>query len=91
MGRFTRNQIGVVPELALTMAWEFNEHVKMSLAYNFLYWSNVVRPGDQIDTTVNVGAVGDPGQLGSSPHPVVPFQTSGFWAQGITAGITLSF
>jgi hypothetical protein len=90
-GRFTRNQVSVVPELAVTLAWEFSEHVRASLGYNFLYWSNIVRPGDQIDQVVNVGAVGDPGQLGTSPHPVVPLHSTGFWAQGLSVGIQVSY
>jgi len=91
LGRISRNQLGVVPEVGITMAWEFNEYVRVSLGYNFLYWSNIVRPGDQIDTIVNVGAVGDPGQFGTSPHPAVPFKTTGFWAEGLNAGIQVSF
>jgi hypothetical protein len=90
-GRLSREQFGVVPEFDLNLAWEFNDHLQVSLGYTFIYWSKVVRPGDQVDPVVNVGAVGDPGQFGTSPHPLLPFRTTGFWAQGLTAGVQVSY
>lgn len=91
VGRFTRNQFAAVPEVGLNLAWEFNEHLRVSLGYTFLYWTDVARPGDQIDTTVNIGAVAAPAQFGTSPRPGVPFHTTGFWAQGLTAGVQVSY
>jgi hypothetical protein len=91
LGRFTHNRFGVVPELAATLAWEFNDHVRVSVGYNFLWWNSVVRPGEQIDTHVNVGAVGDVGQLGSIQRPAVLFGHTDFWAQGFSAGLQVSF
>jgi len=91
VGRFSRNKIAVVPEADVGLALEFNEHLRVSVGYNFLFWTDVLRPGDQIDPVVNVGPVGFPGVLGSSPHPAVPFHTSGFWAQGFIAGLQVSY
>jgi hypothetical protein len=91
IGHFSRNQFTYVPELDITLAWEFNEHLRVSLGYNILYWSKVVRPGDQIDPIVNIGALNDPGQLGTSPNPIMPFHSTGFWAQGLRAGVQVSF
>jgi hypothetical protein len=91
IGGHSRWRTGVVPELNVRLAWEFNEHLQVTLGYNFLYWSNTVRPGDQIDPIVNVGPIGLPGILGTSPHPLFTWHTTGFWAQGLTAGIVVSF
>jgi hypothetical protein len=91
IGRFHRHQLAVAPEFDMNLAWDFNEHFRASLGYTFLYWSKVVRPGDQIDREVNVGAIGAPTQFGTSPHPIMPFNTTGFWAQGLTAGLEVSF
>jgi hypothetical protein len=90
-GRHNHDQFGVVPEAAASLAWEFNEHLRVSVGYNFLWWSQVMRPGEQIDTTVNVGAVGGAVQPGTSPHPLVPLHTSAFWAQGLSAGVQVSY
>jgi hypothetical protein len=85
LGRVTHDQFGVVPEAAATLAWEANEYLCFTVGYNLLWWSRVMRPGEQIDTTVNVG------QAGGSPHPLVPLHTSAFWAQGLSAGVRVSF
>jgi hypothetical protein len=90
-GRFSRNEFGALPEVDFSVTWVFNEHLRASLGYSFLYWSNVVRPGDQVDPTVNVGGVGALRQPGTSPHPLEPFHTTGFWAQGLSAGLEVSF
>jgi hypothetical protein len=91
IGHVSRRQFAVAPQLGVTLAWVFNEHFRVSMGYDFLYWNHVVRPGDQIDRQVNVGAIGDPGQFGNSPHPQMPFTTTGFWAQGLTGGVEVSF
>jgi hypothetical protein len=94
VGRFTRHDTSIVAELAASLAWEFNDHVRLSLGYNFLYWSKVVRPGDQVDTTVNVGALGAPFQFVGTPlagHPLMPFRSSAFWAEGVTVGLEVAY
>jgi hypothetical protein len=87
----SRWRTSMVNEITMRLAWEFNPHVQAWLGYNFLYWTKVVRPGDQIDPVVNVGAIGDPGQFGTSPHPLFFYHTTGFWAQGLTVGLMVSF
>jgi hypothetical protein len=91
LGRFGRDRFAVVPVVSANLAWEFNEHLRISVGYDFLWWSSVVRPGDQIDGVVNVGAVGDQGQLGTVTRPQMPFRPVGFWAQGISAGLLVSY
>ena len=73
----------------------------MTIGYDFLYWSSVVRPGDQIVPEASAGAKTPPpfGQVptfpgfgpGAAPVPPVPYQTSSFWAQGLNFGIGLRF
>jgi hypothetical protein len=89
--RVKRTHFAVAPSLAVNLAWVFNDHFRASLGYDFVYWSHVARPGDQIDRQVNVGAIGAASQFGASPHPLMPFTTTGFWAQGISAGLQVSF
>jgi len=91
IGNQTKNTFAVVPEVYFSLGWEFNDYVRFSLGYNALYWTRVLRPGDQIDPVVNVGPVGFPGQLGTSPHPLVPFKTTDFWAQGLSVSLMLSY
>jgi hypothetical protein len=46
-GRRTQNEFTVVPEAELRVGAELTDGVKAFVGYNFLYWSEVIRPGDQ--------------------------------------------
>src|SRR5262249_43914626 len=48
-GRFERSEFTVVPEVGLNVGLQVTNHLRAYVGYNFLYWSSVARPGDQID------------------------------------------
>ena len=66
LGKFEQNRFSVVPEFTLNVGYWITPVIKVYAGYNFLYWSNVVRAGDQIDRTVDVTFV-------PNPPPGVPF------------------
>src|SRR5262249_7260302 len=53
IGRFSRDTFAVVPELNLSVGWQPRDWLTLTVGYNFLYLSDVLRPGDQIDRTIN--------------------------------------
>ena len=61
--------------------------MRFLVGYSLIYWSNVVRPGDQIDLNVNPDllppAMDNPGML----SPTFAMNDSAFWAQGINLGL----
>jgi hypothetical protein len=64
--------------------------VRTFFGYNFLYWSSVVRPGDQVDHTLNPSQsllLGGNGLLSGSSRPGMPFSQSDLWAQGVSLGV----
>jgi hypothetical protein len=93
IGRFESDRFSVVPEITLTAGYQLTRRLRVFGGYNFLYWSNVIRPGDQIDRVVDVTLVpnssstpaGVPfsGQL----RPRVLFTQTDFWAQGLNLGL----
>jgi len=92
LGQFSRDRFGVVPEVSVNLGYWLTPYLKAYAGYNFLYWSNVIRPGDQIDRVVdltfvpNTPAMNPPTFSGQfRPQPL--FQQSGFWAQGIQFGL----
>jgi hypothetical protein len=92
LGRFTDNRFSVVPEATFNVGYMVNPAVRLYVGYNFLYWNNVIRPGDQIDRTVDVTFVPNPpanvppsGQF--RPQPT--FRQSDLWVQGIQFGAEL--
>jgi hypothetical protein len=94
-GGFGRYEFAAVPEGRLTLSWQVANKVALSAGYTFLYASDVVRPGQQIDRNVNANFLPTSQGFGRSPFgPAAPgftFRPSDFWAQGLTFGLTLSF
>lgn len=93
-GRFTRDVFGVVPEALLNVGWNVTQNVKLNVGYSFLYWNDVVRPGRQIDRTVNPAQVpldADFGSGGGPARPTTRFNNSDFWAQGINFGVEFRY
>jgi hypothetical protein len=92
IGHHSQNVFSVAPEFGVNIGYQVTPHCRAFVGYNFLYLSDVLRPGDQIDLEVNrnknpllAGAGG-----GSTTAPNVPafrFNSSDFWAQGLTLGL----
>lgn len=87
VGTYTRNQFGVVPELGATLGYQVSQRLRLTAGYSFIYWSNVVRPGDQIDTTVNPNLLPpeNPTQT-AFLNPRFAFQDTDYWIQGLSLG-----
>lgn len=90
IGHYEDDAFSGLTELGLKLSCTFACHWRASLGYSFLYWFHVARAGDQIDTTLSAAEF-PPGQNTTSPHPQVPFTTTGFWAQGLSFGVEYSF
>jgi hypothetical protein len=89
-GRFTRHAFAAVPEWGVFLAWEFNRYVRLGAGYNFLYWTQVLRPGSAVDRAVNIQALQPFDQVGiARPAPLLDH--TGFWAQGLTVNLEISF
>jgi hypothetical protein len=79
-GRYSQDRFAVAPEITLNVGYQFTPWLRGNIGYNFIYLSNVVRPGNQIDNTFD-GVV----------HPSVPMANSSFWAQGLNFSLVFSF
>jgi hypothetical protein len=92
IGVYDSNQFSVVPELGLTVGYALTPRLRATFGYTFIYWSNVARAGDQIDTDVDPGQlpnVGGPGVFGE--RPAFALRTGDFWAQGMNFGLDWRF
>jgi hypothetical protein len=93
-GFFTQCRFAYVPELALDMGYWVCPHVRLEVGYQFLYWSEVARPGSEIDLNVNPAQVPRDPRFGSglgAAQPAFQFHQSDFWAQGFHFGVLLQY
>ncbi len=80
IGRYSNDQFALVPEGQLSVGYAITPWISSHIGYNFLFLSNVVRPGDQIDNSYN-----------GINHPNVPMATSTFWSQGLTLSLQFQY
>lgn len=94
IGRYYRSVFAVAPEAGVSVGWRLTERLSTNIGYTLIYISNVVRPGNQIDHTVNPTQVPtdqDFGKGGGPPRPAFSFHSSDFWAQGINLGLRYQY
>lgn len=92
LGRWDKNEFSTVSELGVTVGYQITPNVQLFGGYTFLYWTNVVRPGSEIDPVLDTTRIPNfGGAPATSPRPIVPFNQVDFWAQGVSAGIKLSW
>ncbi len=87
IGRATQDKFAVVPELQLNLGVRLGDSLRAFVGYDFLYWSDVARPGNQVDTRFDTTFA--PGKIPSAP--VNPRVSSDFWAQGINFGVEVRY
>ncbi len=95
-GDHTRSTFAVVPELGVSVGYRVTPSATVYVGYSFLYLSDVVRPGEQINRNVNptysLAYGGDPPARPSGPaQPSFSWQTTDFWAQTLAVGIAVRF
>jgi hypothetical protein len=92
-GRFHRNRFSVVPELEIDFGYQVTNHVRAFIGYDILYWSNVARPGGQIDRVLNINEIPNfaTSPIAGPSRPSAPRDSTDFWAQGVTFGLEVRF
>jgi Putative beta barrel porin-7 (BBP7) len=94
IGHFTRTQISFVSEADVRINYQITKRLKAQFGYTFMYWTNVVRPGEQINLSLDPRQI--PSNLAYNPaiqatQPGPRMQSTDFWAQGLTFGFEFDF
>lgn len=87
IGTQQNDRFAVVPEVGGNVSYDVTEAINLRVGYTFLYMSDVVRPGDQIDPRVNTLF---PIGIGP-PLPAPKFVTSDYWVHGVNFGVTVRY
>ena len=94
-GHFTRDEFAVLPEVNVNLGYQLTSRARACVGYSFLYLSNVVRLGDQIDRNINTTQgppfLGAGATLQGQPVPAPQLRSSDFWAQGFNVGLEFRY
>ena len=85
IGVYDRTRLAFVPEVGANLAYDVNPCWRINIGYSFLYWSNVVLAGNQIDRAVNLSQ--NPGPLVGEARPAFTFNRTDYWVQGLNVGL----
>ena len=88
IGEYSRDEFAIIPELGATLSYQITPRLRATIGYTFVYWSQVVRPGDIIDLDVNPELFPpDVGPIDGPLRPRFSFVQTDYWAQGVNLGI----
>ena len=89
-GSIARDRFTWGPEFGLNLAYMINDNVKLGIGYNFFYIDKVIRPGDQIDTTINIQPLFAGGGFGVA-RPLPQFRETNWVTQTINFSIEVMY
>ena len=93
IGEYSRTFFAFVPELLVKLGYQFSQHANVSIGYNLLTVTNVIRAGSAIDEGVNpnVSPFLNAGRQSDVRRPGFNFNGTDFWAQGVTLGVAFKY
>ncbi|MDY3554045.1 BBP7 family outer membrane beta-barrel protein [Gemmata sp. JC717] len=89
-GRTAGGVFAVVPEGTVKLGFRLGDSARLYLGYSFIYLSDAVRPGDQIDRTLNpanIPLLNGIGPVFAADRPTRTVNRSDAWVQGLTIGL----
>jgi hypothetical protein len=94
IGHHTRTVFAILPEGGINIGLKLTHNISASVGYTGLFWTQVVRPGRQIDGGVNPTLVptdfnfGNPtGTLVGPSRPIFTSNSETLWVQSLTFGL----
>jgi hypothetical protein len=96
IGTHDRTRFALAPEVGATLGYQVTENCRVFGGYNFLYWTQVARAGEQINRQVNGTAIPDPLTGVATPiGPPAPTlrhpRDDYFYAHGFSLGIEFRY
>ncbi len=94
-GRHVGHEISVIPEFELKFHYQLGPGLSVFAGYDFLYWSNVVRPAEQINPSINPTqqptslTFGTPNN--GPPQPTMVIHAGDLFVNGFTFGVEVRY
>ncbi len=96
IGSHVKNQLAFIPQITARIGVNLIKELRLSTGYDFFLMSSVVRPGNEIDRSINETQAG-PGPSGTKPTltgkplPKKQMDSTVYWAQGLNIGLEFRF
>ncbi len=88
IGTYNASDFAVVPEVGINLGFDLTPRFRVLVGYSMIYWSRVLRAGDQIDREVNPNLIPPQNQpITGALRPEQNFVWTDFWAQGFSLGL----
>ncbi len=92
IGRHERDRFSFLPELGATVGYYLTPNFKLKAGYSVIFWSSVVRPGDQIDLDVNPNFLPPTAVPFTGPQrPGFKFVDSDYYVHGANLGAEVTW
>lgn len=89
-GLHQQDKFSYMNEAGVKLAFYPREQLKLSIGYSLMYWSSVVRPGHEIDTSID-GRLLTALPPTDATRPAFAFHPTDYLAHGLTFGAELQY
>lgn len=90
IGGSSSSDFAVLPEIGANFGLRLTDGITARVGYSFLYLSDVIRPGDQLDPVLNPTQTNG-GILRGAARPARLFEQDSIYAHGINFGLEVRF
>jgi hypothetical protein len=93
MGNFHKDRLAFAPEFNVNVGYDVSQHVSLFVGYDFLFWSQVARPGDLIDAALDVNNIPnhEPAPASGQVRPAPTLRQTEVFTQGVNFGIAFQW
>jgi hypothetical protein len=93
-GEFSRDRLSFMTEEDVRIGYQITHRLLVNIGYSFLYWSSVVRAGNQFSEAIDPHTV--PSNIAYNPAvqgiaPPVRLVGSDYWATGLNFGLEFRY
>lgn len=87
IGKYDKSSFSMIPGLDVSAGWQMTDSWRFTVGYSLMYWTNVLRASEQIDTNIHESFFGAPTPTAATPNRPTPlFDESNYLAHGISIG-----
>ena len=94
LGNFAQYRLSLAPEVGVKVSYHVTDHIALTVGYQFLYITNLARPGQIINRNINPSILPSGQNFGTAGGPATPgldVRSTDFWMHSLAAGLMLTF